>query len=269
MTYPATPTHTSEVRLADELSATSLNQLAAGDVDVIWHRSFYRPEQCEKVLPAITAACETATYTLTVDLQSIGTSVGEAAESEANHRRYLSEAPATTRRIRDDILDGVLAPVDRLRLLLDELWPHGATVARDASGDRHLLPGILRRWPSGGHANPHIDQTETSVLGHLGLRRRIGCNVYMQLPGVGGGGEIEFWPRIAADEYARMRRPDYGLDRSKLGEPAFSVLPSQGDLVMFDASLIHGVAAIRGGARVTAACFVGVRDRDLPLVTFA
>lgn len=269
MTY-ATPIRIpSGVRAADRLTPDSLWQLARGDLDIIWHRQFDASENCERALPAITEACASATYSLTADLQSIGTSVGEAAESEANHRRYLADAPTTALTIRDDIFAGALSPVDRLRLLLDEYWPCGARVARAERDGRHMLPGILRRWPAGGHANPHIDQTETSVLGHLGLRRRIGCNTYLQVPPVGSGGAIEFWSRISEDEYQRLRRPDYGLDRARLGIPAFSIVPRQGDLVMFDASLIHGVAKVDSGARVTAACFTGYISDEEPLVVFA
>lgn len=257
------------LRVGDALSPDSLRDIAIGEVDVIWHRRFYRQELCEQALPAITDACNKASYTLTSDLQSVGTSVGEAAESDINHRRYLTAASATTMAIRDDIFAGLLSPTDRLRLLLDEYWPHGAHVARDARLERPMLPGILRRWPAGGHANPHIDQTETSVLGHLNIQRRIGTNVYLQLPETGCGGEIEFWARISEADYQRIRRPDYGLDRERLGTPAFSILPGQGDLVMFDAAVIHGVAAVSSGARVTAACFVGYVGASEPLVLFA
>lgn len=259
--------HTSSLKVADELSPATLQQITTGEVDVIWHRGFYGRDLCKAALPAITAACNAASYTLTSDLQSVGVSVGEAAESELNHARYLAGALATTRSIRDEVFAGQLSPTDRLRLLLDEYWPRGASVARDQSRERQMLPGILRRWASGGHANPHIDQTETAVLGHLGVKRRIGTNVYLELPG--NGGEIEFWSRISQAGYEQIRRPDYGLDRDRLGPPAFSILPGQGDLVMFDAAVIHGVAGVSVGSRVTAACFVGYVDPDQPLLLFA
>lgn len=259
----------SDLRVASELSRDSLAALATGQTDVIWHAGFYPAELCERALPAIEKACQDAQYTLTSDLQSIGTSAGEAAESEVNRERYLATAAATTSMIRDAIFAGLLSPADRLRLLLDEYWPHGARVARDSATRRQMLPGILRRWPRGGHANPHIDQTTTTILAHLGITRRLGSNVYIQVPDKGGGGEIEFWNRIPESEYLNIKRPDYGLDREALGPPTFALLPNQGDLVMFDASIIHGVAKVANGARITSACFAGFVAPGEPLVIFA
>jgi 2OG-Fe(II) oxygenase superfamily len=260
---------TGHLCVASELSRDSLTALALGEADIIWHAGFYPAARCEQALPAITKACEEAQYTLTSDLQSIGTSSGEAAESDANRERYLSTAAQTTALIRDEIFAGLLSPADRLRLLLDEYWPYGAHVARDVATGRHMLPGILRRWPQGGHANPHIDQTETSILAHLGITRRLGSNVYLQVPESGRGGEIELWDRIPETDYVNVKRTDYGLDRNSLGPPTYSLLPNQGDLVMFDASIIHGVANVEAGARVTSACFAGYARAEAPLVVFA
>jgi hypothetical protein len=262
--------HTSNsLVISNELTHDSLRALTVGEIDVIWHRAFYPAEACLAALPRITAACKDAQYTLTADLQSIGTSSGEAAESQANRERYLDTAAATTRAIRDGLFRGVLSPPDRLRLLIDEYWPHGASVAHDAASGRQLLPAILRRWPSGGHANPHIDQNDTSLITHLKIARRIGTNVYLEVPPGAHGGEIEFWSRINEADYLKIKRGDYGLDRSTLGEPAYSLLPAQGDLVMFDASIIHGVARVARGSRVTAACFLGYVSPSSPMVIFA
>jgi hypothetical protein len=263
-------THTSRsLEISNELTHDSLQALTVGEIDVIWHKAFYPAEACREALPRITTACENAQYTLTTDLQSIGTSSGEAAESQANRERYLDTAAATTRTIRDHLFRGALSPPDRLRLLVDEYWPHGASVAHDAADGRQLLPAILRRWPSGGHANPHIDQNDTSLITHLKIARRIGTNVYLEVPPGDQGGEIEFWSRIDEASYTSVKRRDYGLDRSTLGEPAYSLLPAQGDLVMFDASIVHGVARVASGSRVTAACFLGYVSSASPLVIFA
>jgi hypothetical protein len=252
----------------DALTAGSLRELAAGEVELIWHRGFVPADRCEAVLPRIEAACAAASYTLTDHLQSLGTSLGEAAESAENARRYLATAAETTALIRDGIFAGQLSPMDLLRLRLDELWPYGAGVARHQG--RMMLPGIIRRWPQGGHANPHIDQREIPLLAGHRLSRRLGVNVYLEVPPAGCGGEIEFWG-VWKDEadYQRQRRADYGLDRDRLGEPFCVIAPGPGDLLMFDAARVHGVRRVSRGSRVTAACFVGVRTLDDPLVLFA
>ncbi|MFI5836346.1 2OG-Fe(II) oxygenase [Micromonospora sp. NPDC051300] len=253
---------------AEELNAVTLAQLAEGTLDAIWVRGFHPLPACRVVLPRVVKACERARYTLTGDFQSIGTSIGEAAESPAHERRYLETAADTLALVREEIFAGRLSPLDELRLRLDEMWPAGATVARHDG--RLMLPGVIRRWPAGGHANPHIDQRAIPLLAAHGLRRRIGTNVYLEVPPRGNGGQVDFWS-LWSDEgtYDARRRTDYGLDREQLGEPHWSCEPGQGDLLMFDAARVHGVRRVAQGSRVTAACFVGVRDADRPLVLFA
>lgn len=256
------------LRYADALTGASLRGLAEGTLDAIWVRGFHPVRECQAVLPRVVAACERSTYTLTDDFQCVGTSMGEAAESAENQRRYLATAADTCRLIRDDIFAGRLSPLDRLRLTLDELWPAGAMVGRHEGA--MLLPGLIRRWPSGGHANPHIDQRDVPLLAAYGLRRRIGANVYLAVPPPEQGGHVDFWGRYDDERsYAADRRADYGLDSDRLGTPLWSCRPEQGDLLMFDAARVHGVRRVGQGERVTAACFVGVRAPAEPLVLFA
>lgn len=256
------------LRYHEELTPASLHQLATGELDLIRHRGFVPAGHCEAVLPRVVAECELARYTLTSDLQSLGTSLGEVTASPELTGQYFATAPVTTALIRDRIFGSLTSPLDRLRLWLDEAWPYGAGVARHEQ--RMMLPGIIRRWPLGGQANPHIDERGIELLAGLQLSRRIGVNVYLEVPPAGCGGEVEFWGRPDNEhDYARQRRPDYGLDRELLGEPHRVVAPELGDLLMFDAARIHGVRKVSQGSRVTAACFVGVRTQADPLVVFA
>lgn len=256
------------MKYAEELNSITLAHLAAGSLDAIWIRSFRSPQQCQAVLPRVVEACERSHYTLTKDFQSIGTSIGEAAESAAGERRYLETAAKTLHLIRNEIFAERLSPLDELRLRLDELWPDGATVGHHKG--RMMLPGIIRRWPTGGHANPHIDQRTIPLLAAQRLQRRIGTNIYLDVPLANSGGQVDFWALWTDEgEYDARRRTDYGLDRDKLGEPHWSCAPGQGDLLMFDAARVHGVRRVEGGSRVTAACFVGVRGSGEPLVLFA
>jgi 2OG-Fe(II) oxygenase superfamily len=253
---------------AQTFSKSSLGMLIRGQVDVIWHQQFYPPVICQAVLPGITEACETANYTLTGDLQSLGTSIGEATESAENTERYLLTAQDTISMIRDELFRDYKSPCDVIRLLADEYWPYGAMVGKH--GESAMLSGIIRRWPSGGHANPHIDQRDIPLLSNYNLVRRIGINVYLETPEDGCGGEIEFWHKITDEAlYVSQKRSDYGLDRDQLGDPMCVIHPHQGDLIMFDAARIHGVRRVTDGSRVTAACFLGAKSTRDPLVVFA
>ena len=253
---------------ATEFNRSSLRQLARGQIDLIWHESFYPISDCRAVLPRIKKHCEAARYTLTDDLQSLGTSIGEAVESDENVRRYLRTAPNTISLIRNQIFQHHKSPSDVIRLQADEYWPHGAMVGK--YDGYTMLPNIIRRWPAGGHANPHIDQREIQLLDAYRLVMRIGINVYIETPEEGSGGEIEFWHKFTDEKtYVASKRQDYGLDRDTLGQPLCVIHPGQGDLLMFDAARVHGVRRVARGSRVTAACFLGVRSETDPLVVFA
>lgn len=253
----------------DQLTAESLRALAAGEIELIWHRGFYPAEFCDEALPRIVRHCEGSWSTLAADYQVIGVGLGEAVETADGERRYLATAAKTTALIRNVIFAGRPSPCDLLRLQLDELWPAGASVAR--SKGRMLLPSIVRRWPAGGHANPHIDQRDgVELLAEYHLSRRLGANIYVEVPPPGFGGEIDFWEICEREEeYRSARRPDYGLDRDQLGAPLCSISPGKGDLLIFDAARIHGVRAVDQGSRVTAACFIGVQEVNAPLLVFA
>ncbi len=257
-----------QLNVGEVFDSPAVASLAQGKLDIVWHRGFYGVDVCEAVLPAIRQACDASEYSLTSDLQSLGTSMGEAEQSPTHEEEYFLTAPQTRESIRAQLFRPYLSPIDTVRLLADEAWPAGATIARQ--GARPMLSGIVRRWVEGGHANPHIDQRELPILASLSLQRRIAINVYLATPPPGLGGDIEFWGKIESEsEYERMKRTDYGVDRNKLGDPTFVITPRQGDLVAFDAARLHGVRGVKSGERVTAACFLGVRDTNHPLYQFA
>ena len=88
-------------RVADEFSPSTLRKLILGELEVIWHKGFFPASVAAEAVPRIELACEAANYTMTSDLQSLGTSIGEAAESEENCSRYFATAQRTTALIRD------------------------------------------------------------------------------------------------------------------------------------------------------------------------
>ncbi|MFF9095421.1 hypothetical protein ACF1AX_20095 [Streptomyces sp. NPDC014802] len=258
-----------ELRVADHLGHDTLTSLVEGKLDLIRCRAYCPPEDYATVRPRIHAACDASTYTLTDDLQCVGVSIGEANESAVKAAEYLERAAGTTEFIRHHLFGGVTSPGDRFLAELDALWPAGAEVAR--SGGVPVLQNVIRRWVSGGQANPHIDQRGCPLLGDYTFRKRLGVNVYLEMPPEGQGGDLELWDVLIEDEarYLSERRPDYGLNREDLAVPDWVVHPGDGDLFVFDAARLHAVRGLSGGRRVTMACFVGVRGSEEPLVLFA
>lgn len=259
-----------ELRVSDRITHGSLLALVRGDTDLIRCRAYAPPAVYAVAGPRIHSACDESTYTLTTDFQCVGVSIGEANASAEKARQYVAEAAATTAFIRESLFAGVVSPVDRLLAELGEVWPGGAGVA--LSQGKPVIPHVIRRWTSGGQANPHIDQRNSAVLADYTFQKRLGVNVYLEVPPEDGGGELELWDEVVEDEaeYAARQRPDYGLSRADLDEPDWTVRPGAGDLLVFDAARVHGVRPLSKGRRVTLACFLGVRETtDEPLAVFA
>lgn len=256
------------LNVEEQLTPESLRALAEGAIDAICVPEYWSPPDPANTLDRIRSACEKSQYTLTDDLQSLGTSIGEYDNDSSLKTQYFAAAKTLSARVRMDFFADAPNPLDKLRATLDEFWPNGCNVARDEPG--HMLPAVVRRWVAGGQANPHIDATSIPALSHLGLQRRIGTNIYLSVPPLGAGGNIEFWGRVQNEsEYARVKRADYGLERNLLGPPLATVRPEAGMLLMFDASQVHAVTPLESPDRISLACFVGVRREDQPLVVFA
>lgn len=255
--------------LADEFNSKSLLALGAGEIDVIHHSGFYGTEECDAVLPAITKACDASPDSLVKGVQILGMSIARAAESKQNELRYFATATETTEVIRNQIFRNKTVPLDLIRLMADDWWPGGATIAKREG--QQMLAMVIRRWESGGWANPHIDECANPLLSDYELKRRLGVNVYFETPALGFGGELEFWDESLSPDKERMasQGQDYGFDREQLEDPSCHLVPRKGDLVIFDAGRIHGVRQIEKGSRSTVSCFFGVRSPEEPLIIFA
>ena len=257
-----------EHKFATKITESNLKDLISGKILAIWCRGYIEKKVCDMSIDRIISAVEKDTYTLTSDLQSLGTSIGEAHESIENENEYFATATQTTQLIRNVIFSHTLSPIDKLRLELDEIWTGGATLGKYNS--KPMLAATIRRWKGEGSANPHIDQTEIKLLKDLDLKVRIGANLYVRTPDDNCGGGLEFWEKkYTAQEYDKLKRSDYGLDRDLVGPPDMVIHPDDGDLILFNAGVLHGVEKLIKGNRVTTACFLGYSSEDKPLRIFA
>lgn len=250
----------------NDIKTETIESLIYGEGRPLTLASVMTKDEREFACGKIRELTSRSTYLWSNDLKVVGTSVGEAHESPETEKRYFDEAPVTSELLAREVFP-FGSPVERIVKKVAEVWPHGVVVP-DKDG-RAFLPEIVRRWVIGGGANPHIDQSRTHLLGPLGIGRRIGLNVYMSMPEIGGA--IEFWNRSFSDEeYVSLKRPDYGLDRELLGPADLTLRPEEGQAVLFRAWEPHAVEPVGGsGDRITNAAFLAVGEGERPLARFA
>ena len=181
-----------------------------------------------------------------------------------------------------------LWPLDQFRLELDEIWSHGASLARDKESGRVMGGGLPRimlgptRWKKGFI---HADQF-SPLSTENGL---FSANIYLQLPERSeqenengndsneGEEELHIWPldiRSDLDWYMHqdllkgMTVQDAEMQiklRKALGDP-LKVKVSPGDLVLLCVQRPHAAIGFKKGTRVSLQCFIqyhGLNDRLL------
>ncbi len=163
---------------------------------------------------------------------------------------------------------GLLSPIDKLRLDLDENWKFGSNLRREK--ENAYFAGVIR-------ALSH--QTLRKELEGMGLchcdsrccfadREDVfTANTYLEVPA--SGGELELWP-VAPGlvEYAthmrllqKLVRSDYAdldtqkLLRARMPAPT-KIKPERGDLILFNTSRPHCVVGFDKGQRITCQTFM-------------
>ncbi|WP_224364962.1 2OG-Fe(II) oxygenase [Hyalangium versicolor] len=208
----------------------------------------------------------------------LGTPVQVAEMSQAGLARYFREALPNLRRLRAAFAPYV-SPVDRLRLELDELWPHGAHLA-DSEGKKlfvgvmrvmrreHLLEGVAQQWGA-----CHVDD-----LALPDKPRNLSANIYLRVPR--SGGELSLWNlRPAADNVSNtffrllsgsaFKPGVQEIIHETLGPPDHVIRPEPGDLVLLDSGRPHAVRGFSRGDRISIQSFVQVHGPSQPLTLYA
>lgn len=110
---------------------------------------------------------------------------------------------------------------------------------------RLTFVGLLRGFAEGAEARPHQDMTDWDLPEYEeahSLLTQLSCLVYLAC--AERGGEVELWDRQFDDRKAyeaALSADDYGLKRSVIGDPAVTLRPTPGELIMFNAHRVHAV----------------------------
>ncbi len=195
-------------------------------------------------------------------LVGVGMPLSDALLSEDAFESYLDDAVPAIRRLRDSTTQ--LIPTDRLRLELDELWPHGARIG--CLGTRKFLSTVARvQNPETVLHEEGIIHVDTS-LPRLTPDGMLTVNSYLRVPP--SGGELLLWNVAPSawdllrglDAYTYLREYRASAEeqqriRSRLPEP-LRIKPEQGDLILFNPARPHSVRSFSEGTRVSLQAFI-------------
>ena len=174
---------------------------------------------------------------------------------------YYDQVPGSIHQMREEFSPN-LYPIDHLRLLLDELWPEGASVASH-SGKKNFV-GMYREVRGSDAVSleaPHFD----ALPSHLGkLTQQFAANIYIDVPEEGG--ELLLWPTEQI-EMNSIKGYQGTIEFQKLvATDPVRICPKVGMLALFCASKPHAIAGFQGDIRSSLQCFIGLeQDRHLAL----
>lgn len=209
------------------------------------------------------------------DVATIGTPGNVAASNPdpAEQQAYHDEVALTLASYRASPSPH---PFSLLRLLLDDLSPHGCTLRKSPSSRLPYSPGLPRlttgptRYRSGFI---HVD--DLSPLDDA--RGTFSANVYLQQPAADAGfdgipnpGGLRIWPLRYSKKEFYLNAPvlsaltssdpeDQAVLRQSLEGPV-DILPEAGDLVLLCVQRPHCVVGFREGQRVSLQSFLEVAE---------
>lgn len=253
----------SYVTIATALAASDLLDLAMGKILALRIPHYYEPVMARALGERFVAHPLFGHYKNAPDIGRVGMAFFETLAGGPELRdTYFGSALSSIRELRR-VCSPMLSPMDKLRLDLQEAWEAGADLMHLEG--RPMFVGLARVFEDGAEALPHTDvlrRDAPDCASPLQLITQFAANVYLRT--AQQGGEVEIWRRKCSDEEIKtLKMPaSYGLDRTKLPPCSVQLTPSDGELILFDATNVHAVRPIIEGPRVTVSCFIGYRGAD-------
>jgi hypothetical protein len=272
----------------DSLTTDILQSLFTDECAVVHVRGFCPESQCQALSDWVLSQFKFTNwgdlFNAIVDEEKVfdtdmfygvGLAAAVILNSEELRGRYFTEALASTRKARLAMDGAGIGPTDKLRLELDELWPHGAQIKLHDVYRRKMLAGVGRLMRPSGMLSGlgddgliHVDYEDSFQMVHS-RKRLFSSNVYMTVPRTGG--ELLVWDvRPSLLQYLRnfsyfqhfrdvftvAKAADAQRNiRSALPDPIV-VKPERGDLVIFNAVRPHAVRSFDEPCRLTFQTFI-------------
>jgi hypothetical protein len=247
-----------------ELIWEDLRSVFLGERLVVhWKRAF--PEDfCERQ-DAKFGALSANPYANVPSVTRVGPALVESRRDPQARMQYFESAPELMTRMRRACWPEATA-TGLIRLLLDEIAPAGASLARFEG--KTCFCGLIRTFGDGSESRPHVDRLWRDLPGRPEAPQ-VAINVYSEVGSEGG--ELCAWRlHLNDEEFRRLQSPPFGIDWHKLPPPDVVVRPQKGDCVVVRADMPHAVRVIRGELpRRSAGMFAVYRGDDRPLELYS
>ncbi|WP_036774192.1 2OG-Fe(II) oxygenase [Photorhabdus australis] len=184
---------------------------------------------------------------------SYNTTFGKSKDSDS-YKKYFDNALPAIRDVRN-FCAPMLAPFDKFRLELDEIWSAGASIANFEGKKMHAGIARVMRRPERSfmvEKQPHFDGLQQQSINLLG---QFSVNIYIKTPT--NGGELELWdvPAIPITELIEDN-PEYDW-RGTLPQ-SILIKPEQGDLIIINTRKPHAIRSFPDGCRISLQSFIGL-----------
>lgn len=253
----------------DNILCSDILRLLQREIVAIRIKNYCDKAVCNKISSVIVKSNAYGKYANAPQIGRVGQAFFETQASVNYYNKYFENALDWIKELRD-ICSPYLSPIDKLRLQLDELWPHGVSLG--TIGGRKMFAGLVREFSIGSEAEPHTDSIEWDVEKEedaQAIVSQLAWNTYLGMPQ--RGGELvfwDFWPTQV--EYDRLRKNNsYGLNTSLLPDPIVRISPEVGEMIIFNPLRVHAVEKITEGSRVSWSCFIGYKGEDCPLIVWS
>mmetsp|Transcript_13843 Transcript_13843/g.22584 ORF Transcript_13843/g.22584 Transcript_13843/m.22584 type:complete len:306 (+) Transcript_13843:82-999(+) len=261
----------------DELRQQDVQALVKHQAVAVQVKGFYPKLLAEKVAAKMLEDDEIANWSIShsehgqeeSDVDAVGMP-HNVAVAKGMLKEYFDGSVKQTRKWRDVAGEGVLGPMDKLRLELDEVWQDGCMLSREKDSKKAFVAGIPRIMRPATRYNPgrwtrgfiHVDDLEIMRTD----RGLFSANIYLQTPP--SGGELEIWPLTFSNRWDFYRNAAtlslclvqdadaQQVLRQRLGDPIVTKV-DPGDLVLLCTQRPHSVRGpVMGGTRVSLQCFI-------------
>ncbi len=258
-----------EPEFTDSLSKKTFQVLHLGQIPYIRVKAFYEPTLCMHALKKLNQSAQLKSYPELPSFQRVGTPFAQGYEHFLKHddpsilTDYFQNSFNMMKHVRD-LFYPYASPIDNLRLLLDEIWDSGAHlktvnkqkyfagIVRLMQNSEVSLPPHIDRYLS---YDPNMDKTYDT---------QFSANIYIDTPQ--SNGQLNLWLKpitnIASEQKFNLAVCEEG---SFPPDPQFSISPEQGDLIIFNASLLHSVTGNIAGSRISLGLFIGINNPTEPL----